>query len=158
MYSSCVDVACRCSLKLCNEGQATCYAFQHSSALLCAVHSFPSDRSTSSGTFILIRSGMTWTQAHTYCSQYHTNLASIHNAQEQQLIFNVVGNSTIAYFGLISGQWSDEGFSTFRSWANGQAVESVSTDECAAMMMSDSGKWNQRQCVLQNPFICYGGE
>ncbi|KAL7842114.1 hypothetical protein SRHO_G00238030 [Serrasalmus rhombeus] len=114
------------------------------------------DRSNSSGTFILIRSRMTWTQAQTYCSQNYANLASIHNAQEQQQIFNVVGNSTNAWFGLISGQWSDEGFSTFRYWANGQAFESVSTDECAAMMMSDSGKWNQRQCVLQNPFICYG--
>ncbi|KAL6468214.1 hypothetical protein MHYP_G00238910 [Metynnis hypsauchen] len=100
---------------------------------------------------------MTWTQAQTYCSQYYTNLASIHNAQEQQQVLNVVDDSASAWFGLISGQWSDGGFSTFRYWANGQAFESISTDECAAMMMSDSGMWNQNQCDLQNPFVCYGG-
>ncbi|KAL7851010.1 hypothetical protein AOLI_G00213660 [Acnodon oligacanthus] len=114
-------------------------------------------RSTSNGTFILIRSGRTWTQAQTYCSQYFTNLASIRNAQEQQQVLNLLGNSDSAWFGLISGQWSDEGFSTFRYWANGQAFESFSTNECAAMMMSDSGKWNQSRCDLQNPFVCYGG-
>ncbi|KAL6468223.1 hypothetical protein MHYP_G00239000 [Metynnis hypsauchen] len=114
------------------------------------------DRSTSNGTFILINSTLTWTQAQTYCSQYYTNLASIHNAQEQQQVFNVVGNNANTWFGLISGQWSDGGFSMFRYWANGQAFESIFTDKCAAMMMSDSGKWNQNQCDLQNPFICYG--
>ncbi|KAL7851019.1 hypothetical protein AOLI_G00213750 [Acnodon oligacanthus] len=100
---------------------------------------------------------MTWTQAQTYCSQYFTNLASIRNAEEQQQVLNLLGNSDSAWFGLISGQWSDEGFSTFRYWANGQAFESFSTNECAAMMMSDSGKWNQSRCDLQNPFVCYGG-
>ncbi|XP_036411941.1 macrophage mannose receptor 1-like [Colossoma macropomum] len=115
------------------------------------------DRSDPSGTFILIRSNMTWTQAQTYCSQHYTNLASVHNAQEQQQVFTVVGNNTSAWIGLISGQWSDKGFSPFRYWANGQAPESTSTEKCAAMMMSNSGKWTQSQCDLQNPFICYGG-
>ncbi|XP_036411940.1 macrophage mannose receptor 1-like [Colossoma macropomum] len=114
------------------------------------------DRSDTSGAFILKKSGMTWTQAQTYCSQHYTNLASVHNAQEHQQVLNVVGSDS-AWFGLISGQWSDKGFSPFRYWANGQAPESTSTEKCAAMMMSDSGKWTQSQCDLQNPFICYGG-
>ncbi|KAL6468221.1 hypothetical protein MHYP_G00238980 [Metynnis hypsauchen] len=107
--------------------------------------------------FILINSNFTWTQAQIYCSQYHTNLASIHNAQEQQQVFKIVDDSTSAWFGLISGQWSDEGFSTFRYWANEHALDSISMEKCAAMMMSDSGKWTPSQCDLQNPFVCYGG-
>uniref|UniRef100_A0A3B4DTA1 C-type lectin domain-containing protein n=1 Tax=Pygocentrus nattereri TaxID=42514 RepID=A0A3B4DTA1_PYGNA len=115
------------------------------------------DRDGAKDKFVLINSNITWTQAQTYCSQHHTNLASIHNAQEQQQVLNIVGNSTSAWFGLISGQWSDEGFSTFRYWANEHALDSISIEKCAAMM-SDSGKWTPSQCNLQNPFVCYGGE
>ncbi|XP_017557958.2 macrophage mannose receptor 1 [Pygocentrus nattereri] len=114
------------------------------------------DRDGAKDKFVLINSNITWTQAQTYCSQHHTNLASIHNAQEQQQVLNIVGNSTSAWFGLISGQWSDEGFSTFRYWANEHALDSISIEKCAAMM-SDSGKWTPSQCNLQNPFVCYGG-
>ncbi|KAL7851013.1 hypothetical protein AOLI_G00213690 [Acnodon oligacanthus] len=106
--------------------------------------------------FVLITSNVTWTQAQIYCRQHHTTLASIHGAQDQQQVLDVLDKSDSAWFGLISGQWSDEGFSMFRDWANGQA-SSNSTEKCVAIMMSDSGKWKQSRCDLQKPFVCYGG-
>ncbi|XP_073671148.1 macrophage mannose receptor 1-like [Paramisgurnus dabryanus] len=98
-----------------------------------------------------------WTDAQSYCRQYHTDLATIHNSEEQkQLYAAVVDQWAWVWIGLYSDswQWSDQWNLTFRNWAAGHPF--ISFGDCAAMSTIESGKWVQYSCNQQYHFICYG--
>uniref|UniRef100_A0A673HBC6 C-type lectin domain-containing protein n=1 Tax=Sinocyclocheilus rhinocerous TaxID=307959 RepID=A0A673HBC6_9TELE len=101
-----------------------------------------------------------WTDAQSYCRQHHTDLATIHNSEEWNLIKSVIPSKSWVWFGLFldSWEWSDKWNRFFRHWASGQPSMSSGSDDCVGMSTTSSGKWAQYSCDLQQPFICHGGE
>ncbi len=99
---------------------------------------------------------MTWRDAQSYCRQQHTDLASINSPEKQ----NLIGNESSLWIGLFldSWAWSNQWSHFFRYWAADQPSLSSGSSNCADMSITDSGKWAQNSCELQQPFICYGGE
>nr|XP_055057224.1 macrophage mannose receptor 1-like [Misgurnus anguillicaudatus] len=98
-----------------------------------------------------------WTDAQSYCRQYHTDLATVHNSEEQKQLYAAVGDPWAwVWIGLYreSWQWSDQWNLTFRNWAAGHPF--ISFGDCAAMSTIDSGKWVQYSCNQQYHFICHG--
>ncbi|XP_055059003.2 snaclec purpureotin subunit beta-like, partial [Misgurnus anguillicaudatus] len=102
---------------------------------------------------ILITTGKNWRDAQSYCRQYHTDLATIHNSVEQKQVYSLFPSGWWAWLGLVadSWQWSDLRKFYFRYWAAGQPT----TGDCVAMSTTDSGKWASYSCDQSLPFICY---
>nr|XP_055057297.1 macrophage mannose receptor 1-like [Misgurnus anguillicaudatus] len=107
--------------------------------------------------YIKIDSLKNWTDAQSYCRQYHTDLPTIHDSEEQKQLYAAVNYDGNWYWiGLYkeSWQWSDQRNFTFRNWAAGHPF--INSGDCAAMSTIDSGKWVRYSCDQQYPFICYG--
>ncbi|XP_067309546.1 lymphocyte antigen 75-like [Pseudorasbora parva] len=56
---------------------------------------------------------------------------------------------------LDSWEWSDKWNLFFRNWAAGPPSQSSGSGDCVGMLTTNSGKWAQYSCDLQQPFICY---
>ncbi|XP_065133024.1 uncharacterized protein [Paramisgurnus dabryanus] len=98
-----------------------------------------------------------WTDAQSYCRQHYTDLAIVHNSEEENQVYAAVVDSwPQLWIGLYKEfwQWSDQWNFTFRNWAAGHPF--ISSGDCAAMSTTDSGKWVRYSCDQQYPFICYG--
>nr|XP_055057218.1 C-type mannose receptor 2-like [Misgurnus anguillicaudatus] len=107
--------------------------------------------------YVIINDVKNWTDAQSYCRQYHTDLAFVHNSREQlQLYAAVVDFWKWAWIGLFldSWQWSDQWNLAFRNWAPGQQFQRLG--DCVAMSTTDSGKWVQYSCDQKYHFICHG--
>ncbi|XP_057182989.1 lymphocyte antigen 75-like isoform X2 [Triplophysa rosa] len=110
---------------------------------------------------IVISMYKNWTDAQSYCRQYHTDLATISSPEEQKQLYSVVGNGPWVWIGLFfdSWQWSDQwSLFNFRYWATGYTSLSSGSGDCVAMSTTGSGKWIQDSCDQKFPFICYGDD
>nr|XP_055057222.1 putative C-type lectin domain family 20 member A [Misgurnus anguillicaudatus] len=107
--------------------------------------------------YIRIQIYKTWTDAQSYCRQYHTDLATISSADEQSRLYAVVGDGPWVWIGLFldSWQWSDQWNLFFRYWATGYTSQTLGSGDCVAMSMTNSGKWVQYSCNQPQHFICY---
>ncbi|XP_033987628.1 uncharacterized protein LOC117483405 [Trematomus bernacchii] len=107
-------------------------------------------------TFVLINSLMTWTQAQSYCREHHTDLASVRNQTEHQQIFELFPGGNPYWIGLYrdSWKWSDGSFYSFRYWANIPVYRGLKA--CVAADFDNFGKWEDLDCGVKKPFICYG--
>ncbi|KAI9515705.1 hypothetical protein NQZ68_023368 [Dissostichus eleginoides] len=116
-------------------------------------------------TFVFFKSGMTWTEAQSYCREHHTDLASVRNpAENQQLVELLSGGRYDAWIGLYrdstnpnpnSWKWSDGSNSSFIYWkVNEPNYKGLKA--CVAAAFDNSGKWEDSDCGVEKPFICYG--
>ncbi|XP_046691744.1 macrophage mannose receptor 1-like [Silurus meridionalis] len=112
------------------------------------------DSPTATSKFVLIPRPMNWTDASAYCRKNYAELVTVKTSTDQNNAISLLGGN--AFVGLISAQWSDYSFSTFRYWTGVSSLEASLSNKCAAMVISDSGKWNSFDCALPKPFICYG--
>uniref|UniRef100_A0A9D2YVD0 C-type mannose receptor 2-like n=1 Tax=Nothobranchius furzeri TaxID=105023 RepID=A0A9D2YVD0_NOTFU len=98
---------------------------------------------------------MVWTAARDFCRQNHTDLASLRNNAEYQMVQGVT-NGVTAYVGLFRDPWvwSDLSDSWFRFWRPSQAVNFRNALNCVAMLKEESGKWGDRSCTETHPFLC----
>ncbi|XP_063738019.1 macrophage mannose receptor 1-like isoform X2 [Eleginops maclovinus] len=105
-------------------------------------------------TFVQSDDTMNWTDAQSYCRKKYTDLASVRNLTDNQLLtdMTVAGGNT--WIGLYrdSWKWSDGSYSTFRDWAG---VEPQGVNMCVAAAFNIAGKWESLDCGLRKPFICY---
>uniref|UniRef100_A0A8C1J101 C-type lectin domain-containing protein n=1 Tax=Cyprinus carpio TaxID=7962 RepID=A0A8C1J101_CYPCA len=108
--------------------------------------------------YILVQSAKNWTDAQSYCRQHYTDLPTIHNSEESNQINLILLSGYYIWIGLFldSWEWSDKWSLFFRHWAAGQPSQSSGSGDCVGMSTTDSGKWAQYSCDLQQPFICYG--
>ncbi|XP_033943274.1 uncharacterized protein [Pseudochaenichthys georgianus] len=108
--------------------------------------------------FVLIERYMTWTQAQSYCREHHTDLASVRNpAESQQIVDLLPGGGYRYWIGLYrdSWKWSDGSNSSFKYWkVNKPDLRALKV--CVAAAFDNSGKWEDLDCGLEKPFICYG--
>ncbi|XP_033981492.1 lectin BRA-3-like [Trematomus bernacchii] len=98
---------------------------------------------------------MTWTEAQSYCREHHTDLASVRNrAENQQLVELFPGGAY--WIGLYrdSWKWSDGSNSSFKYWAVNEPNYRASK-VCVAAAFDNSGKWEDLDCEVEKPFICY---
>ncbi|XP_033981475.1 C-type mannose receptor 2-like [Trematomus bernacchii] len=109
-------------------------------------------------TFVLINSAMTWPEAQSYCREHHTDLASVRNLTENQQIVELVSGGNHRYWiGLYrdSWKWSDGSNSSFKYWKVNQP-NYVGLKACVAAAFDNSGEWEDLDCGVKKPFICYG--
>uniref|UniRef100_A0A4W4HGJ6 C-type lectin domain-containing protein n=1 Tax=Electrophorus electricus TaxID=8005 RepID=A0A4W4HGJ6_ELEEL len=109
---------------------------------------------TSNERYILV------TSAQTYCTQTYTDLVNFQSSDEEQQVLKLLSEMNVskAWIGLISSQWSDHAFTTFRYWAPGQPREGSLDSGCATTTIANSGMWTYSDCAHKIPFICYGSK
>ncbi len=110
--------------------------------------------------YIFVPNAKIWTDARSYCRQYYTDLVTIHNSEENDQVTIKVLSGWYIWFGLFldSWEWSDQWDLRFRHWAADHPLMTSGSGDCVGMSRSNSGRWSQCSCDVQQPFICYGGE
>ncbi|XP_039886613.1 C-type mannose receptor 2-like [Simochromis diagramma] len=105
--------------------------------------------------YILNTQGMVWTAARDYCRTHYTDLTSLRNDAEYQIV-QQVANGNEVYVGLFRDpwEWSDQTDSSFRYWNPDKTVWTDNTQTCVAMLKVNSGKWGDRACTEAHPFVC----
>ncbi|XP_010774138.1 C-type lectin BML-1-like isoform X4 [Notothenia coriiceps] len=100
---------------------------------------------------------MTWTEAQSYCREHHTDLASVRNLAENQQIDELLTGGGKHWIGLYrdSWKWSDGSNSSFKYWADYRPKHRA-LKVCVAAAFDNSGKWEDLDCGVEKPFICYG--
>ncbi|XP_056603674.1 C-type mannose receptor 2-like [Triplophysa dalaica] len=110
--------------------------------------------------YIIYTSNATWREAQSFCRQYHTDLISVRNQTDNQLIHNIINDPhTSVWIGLFRGlwEWSDNTDSAFRYWDSGQPDNS-GTDACTVTNMNNEGKWHDLSCSVSYTFMCHEDE
>ncbi|XP_051988545.1 secretory phospholipase A2 receptor-like isoform X2 [Xyrauchen texanus] len=118
----------------------------------------------SSEEYIFNSTDMNWRDAHSFCREKHTDLASVRNQKEnqtiQQIIKNQKGSDKNVWIGLFrdSWEWSDHSESSFRFWAPQEPNNKGNSENCTAISLKEQrGKyldWPDNQ-INKFPFVCY---
>uniref|UniRef100_A0A672K1W4 C-type lectin mannose-binding isoform-like n=2 Tax=Sinocyclocheilus grahami TaxID=75366 RepID=A0A672K1W4_SINGR len=110
--------------------------------------------------FVSVREKKDWTEAQKHCTQYHTDLASVRNANENHQIKNIITSPEQAWIGLYrSWVWSDNSNFTFKHWEKHEPNIGAKKDSiCASTGISDEGQWTDELCRELHHFVCYDGE
>uniref|UniRef100_A0A3Q4HAV3 C-type lectin domain-containing protein n=1 Tax=Neolamprologus brichardi TaxID=32507 RepID=A0A3Q4HAV3_NEOBR len=105
--------------------------------------------------YILNTQSMVWTAARDYCRTHYTDLTSLRNDAEYQIV-QQVANGNEVYVGLFRDPWvwSGQTDSSFRYWNPDETVWTDGTQNCVAMLKVNSGKWGERACTKRHPFVC----
>ncbi|XP_048826072.1 putative C-type lectin domain family 20 member A isoform X4 [Brienomyrus brachyistius] len=105
--------------------------------------------------FTLIKKNMSWPDAQSYCRQSYTDLATVRNKEDNDLLHKMVPNGTQAWIGLFRDTWgwSDLSNSSFRNWKNGENY--YVNNACALAQVTWPGTWDVTPCDEKHPFICY---
>ncbi|TNN30482.1 Aggrecan core protein [Liparis tanakae] len=109
-------------------------------------------------TYVSIETLMTWTEAQSYCREHHTDLASVRNMEENQMVHNLIPSGEVVWIGLFSDkwQWSDGSDSSFRDWIPlVPRAPDGSYDACVVADFSADGHWETLDCNVKSAFICY---
>ncbi|XP_029112229.1 macrophage mannose receptor 1-like [Scleropages formosus] len=121
------------------------------------------ERKQTNQKYIFINQNNTnWTEAQRYCRENHTDLVSVRNQTENDLIHNMFPSKTWVWIGLYRDywQWSDQRNSSFRYWAPGKPDNNTGNENCtvASFTQTLNGTWDDRQRGENHPFLCYDGE
>ncbi|XP_051566171.1 macrophage mannose receptor 1-like [Myxocyprinus asiaticus] len=102
--------------------------------------------------YILLYLLRTWRDAQSYCRQYHTELVSVRNQEENLQIQQLIPKGTLVYIGLFQDTyaWSDNSSSSFRNWGSGQPDR---YGQCIAI--NEKHFWRVDDCNVKRPFFCY---
>lgn len=112
---------------------------------------------------------MSWTEAQSYCREWHDDLATISDLEVNNAIANMAKDFESPFWiGLYddihSWRWSLVGqhFYTgvaqhYRQWQENQPDNTGSAEHCVSMM--DDGFWRDNNCMaIKMPLICLRGE
>uniref|UniRef100_A0A8C1JR85 C-type lectin domain-containing protein n=1 Tax=Cyprinus carpio TaxID=7962 RepID=A0A8C1JR85_CYPCA len=114
--------------------------------------------------FVLIQEPKTWTEAQSYCKQYHWDLATIQSDEDRYKIQEVAAAAKFqnrAWMGLYDGlfvwRWSyqDQNLD-YSNWASLEETTSRTQRMCG--LIRNTGKWHVASCEEQKPFFCYKGK
>ncbi|XP_023271133.1 C-type mannose receptor 2-like [Seriola lalandi dorsalis] len=112
---------------------------------------------SSSDKYHLINKDKKWTQAQSYCREYHTDLVS-GERQLQDVELTEEKNMTKEkqlWIGLFrdTWTWSDGSIFSFRHWDHESFRDGKGPNKC--VLLKTSGKWGTDQCHERKPFFCY---
>uniref|UniRef100_A0A671UNG6 C-type lectin domain-containing protein n=1 Tax=Sparus aurata TaxID=8175 RepID=A0A671UNG6_SPAAU len=84
--------------------------------------------------YVLFNKVNKWSDARDYCRTSYTDLASVRNEEENQMI-KKVSKGKYAWVGVFrdSWVWSDQTYSSFRYWKATKAFSSGITNGCAGV-------------------------
>ncbi|KAL3980260.1 sister chromatid cohesion protein DCC1 [Sarotherodon galilaeus] len=90
--------------------------------------------------YILNTQSMVWTAARDYCRTNYTDLTSLRNDAEYQIVQEVAKGSEV-YVGVFKDtwEWSDQTDSSFRYWSADMPVWTAGTETFVAMLKVNSG-------------------
>ncbi|XP_071221033.1 C-type mannose receptor 2-like isoform X2 [Salvelinus alpinus] len=126
-----------------------------------------SDDKNATNKYILITEYKSWSDAHSYCQQYHTDLASVRNTKEMDAIKTILPDVTGMYrvwIGLKKSvgvwRWSDQSGSSFKSWETFKANMAYGSYQDGEFCgeVTFPGKLNYQDCTTNSNFICYDDE
>ncbi|XP_031441307.1 putative C-type lectin domain family 20 member A [Clupea harengus] len=115
--------------------------------------------------FHVVKEAKNWTEAQRYCREEFTDLATIDNMREMEMLNSTMNEAGAAHawIGLKHGsspkwQWSladrdRENEEKFRKWNSG--LPQGTNKNCT--VMKGNGKWHSRSCGADSAFICYDG-
>uniref|UniRef100_A0A8C9VYL0 C-type lectin domain-containing protein n=1 Tax=Scleropages formosus TaxID=113540 RepID=A0A8C9VYL0_SCLFO len=95
----------------------------------------------------------TWMEAQRYCRENHTDLVSVRNQTENDLIHNMTRNGTWVWIGLYRDywQWSDQRNSSFRYWAPGKPDNNTGNENCTLLNSDMEEEHTLNNVVLNSP-------
>uniref|UniRef100_A0A3P9Q9U3 C-type lectin domain-containing protein n=1 Tax=Poecilia reticulata TaxID=8081 RepID=A0A3P9Q9U3_POERE len=107
--------------------------------------------------YVMVDEVMGWSDALEYCRTLYTDLTSVRNDAELDIIQSLAVNASV-WVGLFrdSWVWSDGADSSFRNWLPGTSVWSDAADSCGALLKNQSSRWGEQDCTETNvtkPFI-----
>ncbi|XP_066536490.1 macrophage mannose receptor 1-like [Hoplias malabaricus] len=113
--------------------------------------------------FYLVNVNKTWTEAQKYCRENYTDLATIENQKEMNVLIALVNQtSSHHWIGLykqtvppgktITWVWSDGSKSSYRTWYPGEPSNGLNED-CVELWKNN--QWNDASCSSIKPFVCY---
>ncbi|XP_046709148.1 C-type mannose receptor 2-like [Silurus meridionalis] len=110
------------------------------------------DATKSTGQYIYYSSLKNWSDAQSYCRQYHTDLASAKTSTENSIIKAMIKANT--WFGLFrdSWKWSDGTIFTSIPMMPGQPDNLLKNENCMALTNSEA---SDELCSDIKPFFCY---
>uniref|UniRef100_A0A674CND5 Macrophage mannose receptor 1-like n=1 Tax=Salmo trutta TaxID=8032 RepID=A0A674CND5_SALTR len=123
--------------------------------------------------FHFVNTRKTWTEAQSFCRQNYTDLATIDDMADLKKLNNTIAASwtepvwiglylnrfSRPAVGIINkslGVWSDQSGSSYRNWDSPEPNWGDDVDFCGEV--KSSGKWNDKGCSHEQPFICYDDE
>uniref|UniRef100_A0A8C4SVZ9 C-type lectin domain-containing protein n=1 Tax=Erpetoichthys calabaricus TaxID=27687 RepID=A0A8C4SVZ9_ERPCA len=100
---------------------------------------------------------MMWSRAQNYCRVNYTDLVSIRNESENEVIKNK-SQGTPFWIGLFNNpwKWSDGGNSTFRNWSVRNPDNYNHNEKCVEINFQDNrgNGWNDADCNIPKTFFC----
>uniref|UniRef100_A0A3B4AVX6 C-type lectin domain-containing protein n=1 Tax=Periophthalmus magnuspinnatus TaxID=409849 RepID=A0A3B4AVX6_9GOBI len=105
--------------------------------------------------YALISVGMKWMEAREHCRTHYTDLASVRNATESQMIKTVSGGLEV-WVGLFRDPWvwSGNTFSSFRNWIESREVYTNQDAACNVKISSHKSRSSLKIVIL---IICHIG-
>ncbi|KAL6491151.1 hypothetical protein MHYP_G00014960 [Metynnis hypsauchen] len=112
--------------------------------------------------FYVVNESKNWTDAQKYCRGNFTDLATIENQEQTDILLALV-DGTQGYFWIglrqkvqenTSWIWSDGSNSTYRNWNTGEPNNGAG-DYCVQLWNNPEYRWNDEYCTRSYPFICY---
>ncbi|KAK2909805.1 hypothetical protein Q8A73_007520 [Channa argus] len=113
------------------------------------------DTNATGKTYVLVSAQLTWTDARTYCRQYHKDLPIIESAEDNEAVRSL-NITTFAWIGLfrVPWTWSDGRNTTFKNFAVGKPDNAQGTNHCAAE--GPDHFWVDLPCANNLAFFCTG--
>lgn len=97
----------------------------------------------------------TWSEAHSYCMEHYTDLATFQTKNELDTLESLLGLDTVYWIGLQKVNnvwiWSDGQEVTFTQWSREEPKKN-GNDDCAVMR---GGSWYDASCNVNVAFLCY---
>ncbi|RVE62543.1 hypothetical protein OJAV_G00158180 [Oryzias javanicus] len=117
-------------------------------------HSFVCHGYSDASSHMLIVDAKSWRDAQSYCRSLSSDLVSIHSAEENTDVRNLLTSETV-WIGLFRDpwKWSSGSNSSFRLWKPNQP-KYVNGQECVVAEFKDGGQWSNRNCGAKSSFIC----
>ncbi|XP_059211320.1 ladderlectin-like [Centropristis striata] len=113
--------------------------------------------------FLYVKQLMNWAQAERNCQSMGANLASVHQALEQDEIQRMVTDITNGHPDTwIGGSdaemegvwlWSDGTPFRFSYWCSGEP-NNQGNEHCLEMNFGDNKCWNDKECDTNRPSVC----
>ncbi len=113
--------------------------------------------------FIPVKEGKNWTDAQKYCREKHTDLASVRNESDNNMIQNITDKPNPpkqAWIGLYRfWVWSDNSTASFTHWMSGEPnIRENRNSICTTTDIIYGGQWIDDYCTYSYHFMCYDGE